>query len=165
MVAVVEHNSNYILLNRKILRWELWEDHNATRLFLYVLLKANFKDVTDEKTGITVPRGSLKTTLRKLCEDTGLNFQQVRTSLKKLILTKSLTESVTKKTKAAIRIITVVKYDEYQFANKIDNKIINNSSYYIKKGIIKNDSFCGEENKNCAAFLGAAQNDRGDEVE
>ena len=161
----MEHNSNYIVLNRKILRWELWEDHNATRLFLYILLKANFKDVTDEKTGITVPRGSLKTTLPKLCKGTGLTLQQVKTSLKKLKLTESLTESVTEKTKAAIRIITVVKYDEYQFANRIDNRITNFSTYYIKKGIIKNDSFCGEENKNCAAFLGAAQNDRGDEVE
>ena len=165
MVAVVEHNSNYIVLNRKILRWELWEDHNATRLFLYILLKANFKDVADEKAGITVPRGSVKVSMPRLCKEVGLTRQEIRTSLKKLIATKSITESVTKKTKATIRIITVVKYDEYQFANKIDNKINNNSSYYIKKGIIKNDSFCGEENKNCAAFLGAAQNDRGDEVE
>lgn len=162
----MEYNSNYIVINRKILRWELWEDHNATRLFLYLLLKANFTDVVDEKTGVVIPRGSVKTTLPKLCEETGLTLQQVKTSLKRLKLTESLTESVTEKTKAAIRIITVVKYDEYQFTNRITNRISNFPTYYVKnKGIINNDSFMGENIKNHTAFLGAVCNDRGEEVE
>lgn len=162
----MEYNSNYIVINRKILRWELWEDHNATRLFLYLLLKANFTDVVDEATGVVVPRGSVKTTLKKLCQETGLSLQQIKTSLKKLKLTESITESVTEKTKAANRIITVVKYDEYQFTNRITNRISNFSSYYVKnKGVIKNNSFMGDNNEKCAAFSGAAQNDRGEEVE
>lgn len=160
-----QSNSGFISLDRKFLKWELWKDPVASRLFLYLLLKANWKDEYDEKTGVLVPRGSAKLSLQEICDETGLSIQNIRTAIKNLKLTESLTESLTEKTKATIRILTVVKYDEYQRHNRITNRITNTSSYY-KNNIITNNIVSDSQDDNAPPFESAAQSSgHGDEVE
>lgn len=104
-------NNGWIKLHRKLLEWEWWDDHNTTRLFLYILLKANH---TDKKwKGETIKRGQLLTGRIKLSEGTGLSQQQVRTSLKRLKSTSELTIKTTNQ----FSLITVVNWDKYQITD------------------------------------------------
>ena len=102
----------FIKLYDKMLQWE-WFDHpNTLSLFIYLLLKANFKD--SEFQGKVIRRGQLVTSLPKLCQATGQSTRQVRDSLKHLETTGEVTGYSTNR----YRIITVVKYDEYQTSDR-----------------------------------------------
>ena len=50
------NDSGHVILHRKILGWEWYMDINTCRLFIHMLLKANWKD--GKFRGTTVPRGS-----------------------------------------------------------------------------------------------------------
>lgn len=100
--------SGYILIDRNILDWKWWKNHETLILFLTLLLKANYKDVEFENQ--IIHRGQLVTSLPSLCQQADLTIQQVRTSLNRLISTGEITNKSTNR----YRIITIVNYDKYQ---------------------------------------------------
>jgi len=108
-------NAGFILLYRQITEWEWYQNPNTFRVFLHVLLKANFTDGRFE--GREVKRGQLITSLPKLSVQTKLTIQQVRTALKHLVSTGEITDEGN----SQYRIITVVKYDDYQKDNRQNN--------------------------------------------
>lgn len=59
----------WIKLYRKITDWEYYGDNEAVKLFLHILLCADYKT------------GCYRTTLRQLSAETGVSFQRVRTLL------------------------------------------------------------------------------------
>ena len=106
----------FIKLYDKILNWEWYNDINTFRLFIHLLLKANYKDLKFE--GKKILRGQLVTSLPKLSSQTGLSVRQVRVSLDKLKMTGEVTDSST----ARYRIITIVRYDEYQANDRLGDR-------------------------------------------
>lgn len=110
--------TGFILLHRKITEWEWYQNPNTFRVFLHCLLMANYSDGRFE--GRDVKRGQFVTSLPKLSVQTKLSVQQVRTALKHLISTGEITDEGT----SQYRVITIVKYDEYQK----DNRQINSQS-------------------------------------
>lgn len=103
--------SGFIQLHRKLLEWEWWDDHNTTRVFLYCLLKANWKP--NKWKGYDIDRGQFPTGLCALSKEIGLSKQQMRTCLKKLQNSKNINIKTTNK----FSIVTVVNYDFYQTDN------------------------------------------------
>ena len=101
----------FILIHRKLLDWEWYQNTNDTRLFIHFLLKANWKDGTYK--GNEIPRGSFVTTFNKLAEETGLSIQQIRTSIKHL----KLTQEITQEQHGYFSVITIRKYNDYQLDN------------------------------------------------
>lgn len=99
---------NFISIDRNITEWEWYKNPNTKVVFLHCLLKANWKDGSFE--GQVIPRGSFVTSLQKLSEELALTIRQARTALSHLEMTGELTSKSTNR----YRIITVVKYDEYQ---------------------------------------------------
>lgn len=99
---------DYIKLFRDILNWEWWHDINTCRVFIFLLLKANWKDSTWK--GVEVKRGSYISSLDKLAVDTDLTRDEVRTAIKHLIKTKEITTQTTRK----YTVFSVVNYDMYQ---------------------------------------------------
>lgn len=99
---------DYIKLFREILNWEWWHDINTCRVFIFLLLKANWKDSTWK--GIEVKRGSYISSLDKIASDTDLTRDEVRTAIKHLIKTKEITTVTTRK----YTVFSVVNYDLYQ---------------------------------------------------
>ena len=61
---------DYIKVSRSMLDWEWYSDINTSRLFIHMLLKANWKDGNFK--GTTVPRGSFVSSIRKLADETSL---------------------------------------------------------------------------------------------
>ena len=49
-------NGNYIKFYRSFLEWEWWHDPNTCRVFIYILLRANWTDKVWK--GVTIKRGS-----------------------------------------------------------------------------------------------------------
>lgn len=102
---------NYIKISRSILEWEWYGNINTCRLFLHMLLKANWKDGRFE--GKDIPRGSFVSSYPRLADECGLTVNEVRTALKHLIST----GEITVKAHSKYSVFTVVKYNDYQEVN------------------------------------------------
>ena len=99
---------DYIKVSRSMLDWEWYSDINTSRLFIHMLLKANWKDGNFK--GTTVPRGSFVSSIRKLADETSLTEREVRTAINHL----NTTGEVTHKPTSKYSVFTVVNYDLYQ---------------------------------------------------
>lgn len=107
----------YIFLQRQILDWEWWSDIKTARLWITILMLANFED--KKWHGIEIKRGQLLTSLESLSQKSGLSVRSVRTALNHLISTGEVTCKPTSK----YTIITVEKYNDYQYdAHGIDKQ-------------------------------------------
>lgn len=100
----------FIKLYEQITAWEWYRHPNTLCLFIYLLLKAYYKDTTIG--GRVIRRGQLVTSLPTIATDTGLTIRQTRTALSHLVSTGEVTDESSNR----YRIITVVKYDDYQTA-------------------------------------------------
>lgn len=126
--------NGYILIHRKLLNWQWYKDSNTLHLFIDLLLDANYED---SKFGFqTIKRGQCLTSLKRMHENTGLTFQQIRTSLDKL----QKSGEINKQTTNRYSIITINKYNDYQELNKqITNKQQTNNNIIIKNN--KNNKY------------------------
>ena len=110
----------YIKLYEQITEWEWYKDINTFRLFVHLLLKANYKDVNFR--GRVIHRGQIVTSLSSLAANTSLSIRQVRDSLNHLVMTGEVTNEST----SQYRVITIVKYSDYQANDKqIDKQVTN----------------------------------------
>ena len=102
------NTAGFIVLHRQILDWEWYQNANTFRLFVHLLLKANYEDGRFE--GMVIKRGQLVTSLPSLSSEIQQSIQQVRTSLEHLKSTGEITASLHPK----FQVITIVNYDRYQ---------------------------------------------------
>ena len=100
--------NGHIKLHRALTEWGWYKDLPTCKLWLHVLLRANYKAC--EWQGIEIPRGAFATSYAALSAESGLTVKQVRTALDKL----KSTGEITVKTNRHYTIVTVAKYDEYQ---------------------------------------------------
>ena len=98
----------FIVLHRKLLEWGWYDDTNMVRLWLHLLLMANFREKSWH--GQIIKRGQLVTGREELANQTGLSVRQVRTCLDRLIECGCITKKSTNK----YTIITICKYSDYQ---------------------------------------------------
>lgn len=104
--------SGWIKLHRSLIRWEWYSDHNTTRLFLHMLMKANHEDKVWR--GVDIPSGSFITSRSKLASETGLSEQQVRAGMRNLQATSEIASKPTNK----YSMIEVLNWSSYQQANQ-----------------------------------------------
>ena len=102
----------YIMLYKKMAEWQWYKDGNTLRVFIDLLLDANFED---SKRGlIDIKRGQCLTSLNRIQERTGLTCKQIRTALSKLEKSGEIGKQVTNR----YSIITINKYNDYQKQDK-----------------------------------------------
>jgi len=101
----------YIKLFRKMLDWEWYKDANTFRVFMHILLKANYKPST--YMGHTIGAGECVFGRKKCAEELGISERQVRTALKHLKSTNEVTIRTTNK----FSIIHIVKWEFWQIAD------------------------------------------------
>ena len=128
----------YIKLYEQITEWEWFHQPNTLCLFIYLLLKAYYKDTMVG--GKLIKRGQIVTSLPKLSTGTGLTIRQTRTALSHLISTGEVTDESSNQN----RVITIVKYDCYQNATdeltgkrqandrRVDRQTTDESTPYIE---------------------------------
>ena len=101
-------NEGWIKLHRSLLEWEWFTDSNTLHVFIYLLLKANIKDVKYK--GFVVPKGSLVVTVSDIGNTLGLSYKAVRTAFEHLKVSEQITTQATNK----FTIVTICKYLDYQ---------------------------------------------------
>lgn len=106
----------FIKLYKKMLKWEWYDDINTCRLFLHCLLRANWESGSWH--GIDYKAGQFITSLGTLANETHLTVKQVRTALEHL----KRTNEVADFRQGNYRIITIVKWNEYQSKGKPTGK-------------------------------------------
>ncbi len=103
-------NDGYIKISRKILDWEWYKDINTCRLFIHLLLKAEWKPTTYR--GEEIERGACVSSLAELSEETKMSVSEVRTALKHLERTGEIMRRPCEKSKKSVYKIN--NYDKYQ---------------------------------------------------
>lgn len=100
--------SGWIKIHRRITEWEWYSDANTFRLFMHLLLTANYED--KRWRNINVKRGQLVTGRQELAQALRLTERQIRTSLDKLKMSGVITTQTTNQ----YSLITIGKYDLFQ---------------------------------------------------
>ncbi len=81
--------TGYVKISRKIMKWGWYRDGSTCRLFLHMILKANWKD--GEYQGVPVPRGAFASTYQELAQELGLSVKNIRTAMEHLKKTGEVT--------------------------------------------------------------------------
>ena len=143
-------SNGYIKLHRKLLNWEWYRDANTTRVFLHLLLIANYGE--SRYRGVEIHPGQAVIGRRSLSNALGLTEQQVRTALEHLKSTNEITIKSTNK----FSVVTVVNWSFYQVdfdepTNKSTSKSTNDqptSNHTIRKKEEKEDIKWGRPGRN-----------------
>ena len=98
----------YIKSYRSILDWEWFKDRNTLQMWIYILHRVNYEP--SRFMGMTIERGQMLESYRKMAENTGLTVDQVRTAIKHLTITGEITRQITRHG----MLISVVKFSTYQ---------------------------------------------------
>lgn len=101
-------NQGWIKLHKQMKEWEWYKKPNTLALWIHLLLSANWED--KQWRGITIKRGQLVTSNRKLSLETGIPLQPTKTSLTNLQNAHQITRTSTSK----YTIISINKYEDYQ---------------------------------------------------
>lgn len=116
-------NNSWVRIHRSILDWEWYDDHKTFKLFMFLIIKSNYKDKRWK--GIEVKRGQLLTSYPHICRDTSLSLQVVRTHLDRLINSNVITKESTNN----YTLITIVNYEKYQSTIDADNTQITDKEH------------------------------------
>lgn len=100
----------FVKLYRNILDWEWYSDMNTFRVYIHMILSANWQD--GRFRGVEIKRGSFVSSYGKLAEATGLSEKNVRTAVKHL----EKTGEVACKGYNRFTVFTLKNYDKYQGA-------------------------------------------------
>lgn len=113
------NSDGFIMLHRKMLEWEWYSDPRTVTVWLYLLLRANWKP--SRWKNIEIGRGQTLETYPKIAKATGLSVQSVRTAVFHL---KSTGEITTESTGYGT-LISITQYGKYQDLPENVNRQIN----------------------------------------
>lgn len=99
---------SWVKLHRSLKDWEWYDDINATRLLIHLLLSVNYEP--KKWKGITIPAGSMIFSWDSLSKQLGLSVKQCRIAMSKL------EKSGEAARKAALKgqLVTLIKWDKLQ---------------------------------------------------
>jgi hypothetical protein len=100
--------NGYIKLYRSLLSWEWYDSTETVRLFIHLLLTANYE--AKQWRGITIERGQRVCSIATLSKETNLSPRTVRTCIERLISTSELTKLSTPQ----YTVLSIKNYDVYQ---------------------------------------------------
>ena len=144
-------SEGFIKLYRSILNWEWWNDDKTFRVFIFLLLNANWEDTRYR--GHIIPKGSLVCGRKKLAKSLGMSEQSVRTSLEHLKSTNEITIKPTNK----FSIITIVNWEKFQGQAQQTNQQTN-QQINQRLTTYKEYKEYKEEKKKANQFLNYANN-------
>lgn len=104
----MNENNGFIVIHRKLLEWKYAQFPYAVALWVYLILKANWKP--SYFLGVEIPRGSLATSLHNLADATGMEVHTVRKWLKRF----EEEGQITRKSTNRFTIINITNYAAFQ---------------------------------------------------
>lgn len=112
-------DSGWIKLHRSLKEWEWYDDKNATRLLVHLLISVNYEDKLWK--GILIKAGSMVVSWDKLSAQVSLTVQECRTAMNKLKKSREVTTKPTNK----YQVVTLVKWNKLQLDDNDINKQLN----------------------------------------
>ena len=106
----------WIKLHRSLINWEWYDDHNATRLLVHLLISVNYED--KKWKGQVIKAGSMVLSWDTLAASVHLSAQQVRTAMAKLESSGEVTRQATNRN----QLVTLVKWEDLQSKEALDNR-------------------------------------------
>lgn len=136
--------SGWIKLHRTLTEWEWYDDHNATRLLVHLLVTVNYEDKKWQ--GILVKAGSIATSWESLSAKTGLTIRETRTAMQKLEKSGEATRQATNRW----QVVSLVKWAEMQKDSKDSDEIDkqNDKLATIKRQASDNQTTTTKESNN-----------------
>jgi hypothetical protein len=107
--------AGWIKLRRSLIDWEWYDDHNATRLLIHLLLTVNYEE--KKWKGLTIKAGQMVLSWDSLSIACMMTKQQCRTAMVKLEKSKEVTRQATNR----FQLITLVKWDKIQIVDSSYN--------------------------------------------
>ena len=132
--------NGYIRLHRTITGWRWYKDGNVLRLWLHLLLNANYEQ--SEFQDRVIGRGEQVTSLKALSESTGLSIQEVRTALGKL----KRTGEILVNSNRHFTIVSILNYDKFQ-SDSADKQQTVNTQSTNKQQTVNSQSTTSEKEK------------------
>ena len=108
---------SFIKIDRKILGWRWINRPNYLRVWLHLLLNANYQDGTHE--GVVIRRGEVAVSIPKLAREVDLTTDQVKNILRHL----RQTGEVTCRGYHEFTVISMPNYDLYQGGRPVKNPV------------------------------------------
>jgi hypothetical protein len=106
----------WIKLHRSLINWEWYDDHNATRLLVHLLISVNYED--KKWKGQVIKAGSMVLSWDTLAASVHLSAQQVRTAMAKLESSGEVTRQATNR----YQLVNLVKWENLQSKEALDNR-------------------------------------------
>lgn len=131
-----------------ILEWEWNKDPFMMALWSRLLVMANYRDTRFR--GMTIKRGQILTSLRKLSEESGLSVRVVRTCLSRLKETQEVTLLATHD----YTLITICNYDKYQSSLDMSDTVSDTVSDTAATQQRHSNMYRIEERKNINIYSG-----------
>jgi hypothetical protein len=115
-------SDGWVSIYRQIFDNKDLKDNNHLLIFIYMVVHASHKPtiVTYRRKRVVLKRGQLTVSLRDLCKRFNLTERKVRTILKNLEMTQSLTHTLFKQ----LSVYTIVNYNKFQDNDLSEVKII-----------------------------------------
>lgn len=104
----MNNENGFIKISRQILDWKYVQNPNALALWIQLLVMANWKD--GYFMGVTIPRGSLATSIQSLACKTGMHPNTVRKWLKKF----ENENQISMKSTNRFTLISISNYNTFQ---------------------------------------------------
>lgn len=117
----------WVKLQREFCDWRYYKDTNVKIVFLHLLINCAFSETGAY--GYVLSRGQYLTTVKRLSDELNISQQNVRTALKKL----QKSETITLKSTNKFTIITLVNYNAYQDYNLDEQQTTNKQLTSIKE--------------------------------
>lgn len=108
----IDPSRGYVAIPRDLTDWEWYTEPNTARLFIHLLLTANWQEKRWQ--GITIKPGQLVTSQSQLAKQLGLSVRNIRTALDHL----QVTGCVTVKTGSKYSLVTIESYDSVVGADR-----------------------------------------------
>lgn len=128
-------DNGYIKLSRRLTKWEWYQNANTMRVWIHLLLNANWESRRFE--GTSINRGEMILNYKRFGAEIGLSYQEVRTAIDHLKSTGELTARKDGK----FVVISIVNYDEYQSYQHDDQQAINTGSTRDQQRLKKEKKF------------------------
>ena len=108
--------TTWIKIDRKLLKWRWFKDNNTLKVWLFLLISANYKPCEFED--MTVQRGQIVTSYNSIASQTFLTYDEVRTAISHL----KRTGEITYLRRSNFLVISIGKYNDYQGASQTSSQ-------------------------------------------
>lgn len=100
--------TGWVKLHRSLLDWEWYDDLNATRLLIHLLVSVNYE--TKKWRGIEIKAGSMYLSWQSLSESCGMSVKQCRSAMDKL----EKSGEVARKAAGSGQLVSLIKWEKLQ---------------------------------------------------